>query len=134
MLLSSVIIILREVLEGALLMSVLLALSSHRGFNFRWSLVAIASGIIGAFIYAAEFQTISTWFDYGGQEIVNASLHIFIVLFLTGFALLYPIHNKYIFKTGYPIAGHNYFYDRCGFINCGTRRLRNYTLPFQLPG
>lgn len=94
MLLSSVIIILREVLEGAILMSVLLTLSSLRGISLRWSLIAFISGFIGALIYATEFDTISTWFDYVGQDIVNAGLHIFIVLFLTGFSLVYQVHDK----------------------------------------
>ena len=89
MLLSSVIIILREVLEGALLMSVLLALSAHRNWNFRWSLAALLCGFTGALIYAAEFEKVATWFDYVGPEIINASLHIIIVVFLTGFSLIY---------------------------------------------
>ncbi|MCW8922252.1 MAG: FTR1 family protein [Gammaproteobacteria bacterium] len=99
MLLSSVIIILREVLEGAILMSVLLALSSLRGINLRWSLISLLFGIIGALIYAAEFETISTWFDYVGQEIVNSTMHVIIVLFLTSFALLYQTHEQSYTKT-----------------------------------
>lgn len=94
MLLSSVVIILREVLEGSLLMSVLLALSWHRGLNLRWSWIALLFGFLGAFIYASEFERVSMWFDYVGQEIVNASLHVVIVLFLTGFALLDQIYEK----------------------------------------
>lgn len=94
MLLSSVIIILREVLEGALLLSVLLALSSLRDWRFHWSLIAFVCGSMGAIIYASEFETISTWFDYTGQEIINSSLHIMIVVFLTCFALLYQSEQK----------------------------------------
>jgi len=99
MLLSSVVIILREVLEGALLMSVLLALSWHRGLSLRWSWIALLFGFVGAFVYAAEFERVSTWFDYVGQEIVNASFHLAIVLFLTGFALLDKIYEKCYAKT-----------------------------------
>jgi len=99
MLLSSVVIILREVLEGALLMSVLMALSWHRGLRLRWPLIALLFGFVGAFLYAVEFEKISMWFDYVGQEIVNASLHIIIVLFLTGFALLDKIYEKCYEKT-----------------------------------
>ncbi len=99
MLLSSVVIILREVLEGSLLMSVLLALSWHRGMNLRWSWVALLFGFLGAFLYASEFEKVSMWFDYVGQEIVNASLHIVIVLFLTGFAVLDQIVEKGYTKT-----------------------------------
>ena len=94
MLLSSVIIILREVLEGAILVSVLLALSYQRGFSFRWSLPALLLGFIGASIYAANFETIAVWFDYVGQDIVNASLHFLIVISLTAFAILHQVYEQ----------------------------------------
>ena len=89
MLLTSTIIILREVLEGAILVSVLLALSSHRGLGVRWVWLALLVGLLGAYIYASELDAISTWFDYTGQEITNASIQIAIVLFLTIFGVLY---------------------------------------------
>lgn len=93
MLLSSVVLILREVLEGALLMSVLLALSWHQGYRLRWALVSLFVGGVGAVLYAAEFKTISSWFDYVGQEVVNASLSLSIVLFLTLFSLFYTAYK-----------------------------------------
>lgn len=105
MLLSTVVIILREVLEVALLMSVLMSMSSCRGINLRWSLVALLIGIIGAVIYATEFEKIAMWFDYVGQEIVNASLHIIIVMLLAAFVVLYEIQGKaYIRSITFLIA------------------------------
>ena len=89
MLLTSTIIILREFLEGAILVSVLLALSSHRGSSVRWVWLALLIGLLGAYLYASELDTISAWFDYTGQEITNASIQIAIVLFLTVFGVLY---------------------------------------------
>lgn len=94
MLLSSVVIILREVLEGALLLSVLLALSWHQGYQLRWSLISLFIGTIGAVYYASEFEIIATWFDYVGQEVVNASLHLLIVLFLSMFSLFYTAYKR----------------------------------------
>lgn len=105
MLLSSVVIILREVLEGALLLSVLLALSWHQGYRLRWSLISLFAGIVGAVFYAAEFESIASWFDYVGQEIVNAGLHLLIVLFISMFSLFYTVYKgryareKVIFMT-----------------------------------
>lgn len=93
MLLSSVVLILREVLEGALLMSVLLALSWHQGFRLRWALISLLVGVVGAVLYAAEFKSISSWFDYVGQEVVNASLSLSIVFFLTLFSLFYTAYK-----------------------------------------
>jgi len=94
MLLSTVVIVLREVLEGAILLSVLLALSSQRGFNFRWSMIALVVGSIGAVIYAANFETIAAWFDYVGQDIINATLHLLIVLCLATFAIMYRVFER----------------------------------------
>lgn len=94
MLLSSVVIILREVLEGAILLSVLLALSSQRGISLRWSIPALLLGSVGASVYAASFDTISTWFDYVGQDIVNAALQFLIVLSLTAFAIFHQIYER----------------------------------------
>lgn len=94
MLLTSTIVILREVLEGAILVSVLLALSSHRGLSVRWVWLALLIGLLGAYIYASELDTISTWFDYTGQEIINASIQIGIVFFMTGFAVLFSKSEK----------------------------------------
>lgn len=89
MLLTSTIIILREVLEGAVLVSVLLALSSHAGLGVRWAWSALLIGFLAAWIYASRLDSISTWFDYTGQEITNASIQISIVLTLFVFAVLY---------------------------------------------
>ncbi|MGB5584001.1 MAG: FTR1 family protein [Gammaproteobacteria bacterium] len=89
MLLTSTIIILREVLEGAIFVSVLLALSSHYGLRMIWAWLALLIGFAGAYMYASKLDTISTWFDYTGQEIMNASIQITIVLLLTVFVLLY---------------------------------------------
>jgi high-affinity iron transporter len=89
MLLTSTIIILREVLEGAILVSVLLALSSHRGLSVRWVWLALLSGVLGAYLYASKLDTISTWFDYMGQEITNAGIQTAIAMLLMIFVVLY---------------------------------------------
>ena len=44
MLLSSVILVLREVLEAALLFSLLMALSKRLGISCRWVVVALITG------------------------------------------------------------------------------------------
>jgi high-affinity iron transporter len=82
MLLTAVIILLREVLEGALLLSVLLALSRLAELKLFWVFPAIAAGLLGAVLYAANLEPISEWFDYVGQEVVNASLQISIFIAL----------------------------------------------------
>lgn len=74
MLLGSVILVLQETLEAALLISVLLAISSQQWNKLAWLWFGIGGGIILSVIYAGFMVDISEWFDYAGQEVVNASL------------------------------------------------------------
>ena len=74
MLLTAVIVVLREVLEGALLLSVLLALSRHADMKIFWVIPAMILGFVGAALYASNLNYISEWFDYVGQEVTNAAL------------------------------------------------------------
>ncbi len=82
MLLNSVIIILREVLEASLLISVLLVFSKQLNLSYRWIVWALVIGFSGAFFYAANISSVSGWFDGVGQELTNALLQqgIFILL------------------------------------------------------
>jgi high-affinity iron transporter len=93
MFLSAVILILQELLEAALLISMLLVLTSvlpKRWPGFfsvtpRWVLSAIGVGIAGAWLYALVTPVVSTWFDYVGYEVVNATLQFVTIGFLLVF-------------------------------------------------
>jgi high-affinity iron transporter len=82
MLLSSVILVLREVLEAALLFSLLMAMSGRLGISCRWVWVALVVGMSGAAIYGFNIDIVSDWFEGVGQEVVNAFLQIAIYLLL----------------------------------------------------
>ncbi len=82
MLLNSVIIILREVLEAALIISVLLALSQKLTVSRAWLSAALLIGLLGSVIYAMNINPVSMAMDGVGQELVNASLHILIYSFI----------------------------------------------------
>ena len=82
MLLSSVIIVLREVIEAAMLFSILTALSKTMNFKLQWNILFLLCGIISSFIYAMNIHIISEWFDGVGQEVVNALMQISIYLTL----------------------------------------------------
>ncbi len=88
MLLNSVVFILQETLEAALLVSISLAISFLLKIGSRWLAYAIGPGIIGACIYAFNMKVISGWFDYVGQEVVNASLQIIIMLLISAYAAI----------------------------------------------
>lgn len=74
MLVNSVIIILREVLEAALMISVLLAVSRFLQIKSRWVPFALILGLIGAATYGYFLDPVSNMFEGVGQEIVNAVL------------------------------------------------------------
>ncbi|GAB3092590.1 hypothetical protein G8770_05495 [Aestuariicella hydrocarbonica] len=88
MLLNAVIIVLRETLEAGILMSVLLTISRQSGLGQRWFVVALAMGLVGAGIYARYLGEISLWFDYAGQEVVNAFLQYALYICLVVICLM----------------------------------------------
>ncbi len=89
MLLTTVIIILREFLEAALIFSVLLAIGRYLGIGSAWIGRAIGLGALGGILFAGNTGRVSEWFDGVGQEVLNATLQIGIFACLTGFAVLF---------------------------------------------
>ncbi len=94
MILSSVIIILGEVLEFTILTSIFLALSFHLKLSRHWIIYAVLLGITGAFSYAIFFDVISQWFDDFGQEVVNAMIQFCIYICILVFCCIIFIANK----------------------------------------
>ncbi len=94
MLLTSVIIVLREVLEAALIISVLLALSRIAGIRLNWVRWAIGLGVLGSVIYASNTAIVSDWFDGVGQEVINALLQISVYVCLVIFAVYFAATHK----------------------------------------
>lgn len=82
MLINTVIIVLREVLEVAYLTSLLLAISYFLQIGFRWFYAAVTLGLLGSIIYASQLSLVSEWFDYTGQEIVNGSMQLIMFICL----------------------------------------------------
>ncbi|MDA7853376.1 FTR1 family protein [Porticoccaceae bacterium] len=82
MLLNSVILILQETLEAALLIGVLLAISAHLRSSLRWLWYGLSLGAIIAFFCAINMSTLSAWFDYAGQEVLNAIMQSMICVFI----------------------------------------------------
>ena len=74
MLLETIILILRETLEAGALLSLLISINSQHQSSVFWVWKSIAFGIIGAIFYASIYRHVNEWFDYTGQEIVNAGL------------------------------------------------------------
>ncbi len=90
MLSNAVILILQETLEAALLISVLAAVCFLHRIRYSWLLWGLAGGLVLASIYAWNLQRVSEWFDYVGQEVVNAALQAAISLLLVVFYAVLP--------------------------------------------
>jgi len=88
MLLTSVIIVLREVLEAALLISILSALSVTYSVRRGWIGWALACGSLSAVGLGLSIDTISGWFDGVGQEVINAFMQFAIYLCMAVLAFL----------------------------------------------
>ena len=74
MFLNSVVIVLREVLEAAVLVSALLALARSVHLGQRWLWLALPLAAIGVALYASFLAVITDALDGAGQEVLNASL------------------------------------------------------------
>jgi len=84
MLLSSVILVLREVLEAALLFSLLMTLSMRVGISLRWVIVALVAGTLGAAVCGFNIDRVTELFDGVGQELLNAALQLCIFALMCG--------------------------------------------------
>lgn len=108
MLLDSIVIVLRETLEASILIALLL--SVQRSVQFRqsdlqknyppivqiekiWLPAALVCGAISALLYAHNLGSISEWFDYAGQEVINATMQYCLSLSLILFLLLVGLNR-----------------------------------------
>lgn len=82
MFLDIIVIVLRETLEASILIGVLLSVGKHLGFKMTWVPVSLLAGLVGAIGYGLAMGDVSEWFDYSGQEIVNATLQLSIYVLI----------------------------------------------------
>ena len=101
MLLSAVIIVLREVIEAALLFSIFLFLGNELKLKQTWFFGALVLGLMGAISYGLNIGWVSDWFEGVGQEVTNALIQFFIYFFVLIYIYLfiqayYQNQNKWI--------------------------------------
>lgn len=80
MLLTSLIIVLREVLEAAVLLSLLLLICRRMGYSLTWLPGALALGALFAWGYSLNLEAITDWQEGVGQELLNAGLELLVVI------------------------------------------------------
>ncbi len=89
---SAVIIVLREVLEGVLLICMLMASAAAMGHRLRWLTAGLLLGIGGAYSYAVFLVPITMLFDGLGQEIISALMLLSVALALVVHVHLIATH------------------------------------------
>jgi high-affinity iron transporter len=114
---DAVLLVLREVLEAALIMSLLLALSSKFQLSFRWSFVAFATGVFGSWLLAHYAYDIADAMDGTGQELLNTALYCAVILSVIFLGLLIlplafkPILNTPMVSRGMAINHHRLIFS-----------------------
>ncbi|HEX6959039.1 MAG TPA: FTR1 family protein [Ferrovibrio sp.] len=97
--LAAAVIVFREALEAALVISIVLAATTGVAGSRRWVSYGIVAGIAGAVIVAAFADQISDAFGGSGQELFNA------VILFTAVAML-AWHNIWMQRHGKELARH----------------------------
>ena len=90
--LDAVMLVLREVLEAALFVSLLLALGARLALPWRWERLAIPAGLLASWASSRMAAQVAEAFDGTGQELLDAALYsIAILCFIALNTLLVPI-------------------------------------------
>lgn len=91
MLIDSVIIVLREILEAAFLISVLLAITHFLGMTAPRFRAAVLLGLGGAILFNVALRTVFDWFGGVGYELANVIVQLLIyctILAILGLLML----------------------------------------------
>lgn len=90
--LDAVMLVLREVLEAVLFVSLLLALGTHLGLRAGWATVAVPLGLLASWTLSEAAYPLAAAFDGTGQELVNSLLYGVAIAALTALATLVVPH------------------------------------------
>ncbi|MFH4620328.1 FTR1 family iron permease [Vibrio furnissii] len=97
--LSSAIIVFREVLEAALIVTILMAATKGLPGRTRWIFGGVTAGLFGALIVAFSAGAIASTFEGMGQELFNAGILLTAVLMLAW-------HNIWMSKHARELVAH----------------------------
>lgn len=95
--LATLLIVFREVIEAALVLSIVAAATRGVAERNRWLAIGVGSGLLGAVIVAAFAGKISQSLEGAGQEIFNASV-LFLAVIMLGW------HNVWMGRHGRELA------------------------------
>ncbi|WP_039913743.1 FTR1 family protein [Cellvibrio mixtus] len=93
---DAILLILREVLEAALIITMLLVMSRKLSIAFNWIVIALALGMLSSWLLACYAYAIADAFDGTGQEWINALLYFSVIL---SFIVIASIIAPLLFNT-----------------------------------
>ncbi|WP_024871115.1 FTR1 family iron permease [Tolumonas lignilytica] len=92
--LSTALIVFREILEAALIISIVLAATKAVPKRSWWVSLGVVGGIIGACLVAFFADVISSWASGMGQDVFNASVMFIAVVMLTWHSVWMSKHGR----------------------------------------
>lgn len=92
--LSTALIVFREVLEAALVVSIVLAATKGVPRRGRWVGGGLVGGVVGAGLIAAFADVISSWASGMGQEVFNAGVMFVAVVMLAWHSIWMGKHSR----------------------------------------
>lgn len=75
---NSLLLVLREILEAAVLLGLLWNYTNFRQLSMRWLWWATPIALGLSFLYATNLGTVTDLFDGSGQELLSAALHVLV--------------------------------------------------------
>lgn len=93
---DAILLVLREVLEAALIITMLMVMSRKLSASLQWIAAALVLGVASSWALAHYAYTIADALEGTGQEWVNASLYFLVVL---AFILIAATIAPFIFST-----------------------------------
>lgn len=84
---DALLLVFREVLEAATLISLLLALCHKLQLNYRWVLAAIGCGALGSWLMAHNAYAIADAVEGAGQELLDCTLYLAVILCIISLSL-----------------------------------------------
>lgn len=110
MLLDTMILMLQEIFEVLLLVSIVLVLLRHLSFQCGtaiipkgWLPASFTAGMLGAWLFAVYMQDIARVFDYRGLEFSIAALNVYTVFWLLTVFFLYQPARRRLGAGGFRV-------------------------------
>ncbi|HET7845674.1 MAG TPA: FTR1 family protein [Xanthomonadales bacterium] len=102
---AALLLVFREVLEAALIVTIVLAVTRGVPGRGKWVLAGIAAGVVGAIVVALFAESIANAMEGMGQEVFNAGVLLLAVAMLAWHAIWMSSHGRELAAQMKAIGG-----------------------------